>query len=71
MVNLTVDGKNISAPKGTMLLEAIRGAGIRFPRSAPMRLCQDQAPAGFVSWKLKKETEQESSPPASMARKKD
>ncbi len=31
MINLTVDGKNISAPKGTMLLEAIRGAGISIP----------------------------------------
>ena len=28
MVNLIIDGKNVSAPKGTMLLEAIRGAGI-------------------------------------------
>jgi len=48
MVNLTVDGKNISAPKGTMLLEAIRGAGISIPtlcaheavsRSGACRLC--------------------------------
>ena len=48
MVNLTVDGKNISTPKGTMLLEAIRGAGISIPtlcaheavsRSGACRLC--------------------------------
>jgi bidirectional [NiFe] hydrogenase diaphorase subunit len=48
MVNLTVDGKNISAPKGTMLLEAIRGVGISIPticaheaisRSGACRLC--------------------------------
>jgi NADH dehydrogenase/NADH:ubiquinone oxidoreductase subunit G len=48
MVNLTVDGKNISAPEGTMLLEAIRGAGISIPtlcaheavsRSGSCRLC--------------------------------
>jgi len=48
MVNFTVDGKNISAPKGTMLLEAIRGAGISIPtlcaheavsRSGACRLC--------------------------------
>jgi NADH dehydrogenase/NADH:ubiquinone oxidoreductase 75 kD subunit (chain G) len=48
MVNLTVDGKNISAPEGTMLLEAIRGAGISIPtlcaheavsRSGACRLC--------------------------------
>jgi len=48
MVNLTVDGKNISAPKGTMLLEAVRGAGISIPtlcaheavsRSGACRLC--------------------------------
>ena len=48
MVNLTVDGKNISAPKGTMLLEAIRGAGISIPtlcaheavsRSGACRMC--------------------------------
>src|SRR4030065_1517868 len=48
MVNFTVDGKNISAPKGTMLLEAIRDAGISIPslcahesvsRSGAGRLC--------------------------------
>ncbi len=48
MVNLTVDGKNISVPEGTMLLEAIRGAGISIPtlcaheavsRSGACRLC--------------------------------
>ena len=48
MINLTVDGKNISAPKGTMLLEAIRGAGISIPtlcaheavsRSGACRMC--------------------------------
>jgi NADH dehydrogenase/NADH:ubiquinone oxidoreductase subunit G len=48
MVNFTVDGKNISALKGTMLLEAIRGAGISIPtlcahesvsRSGACRLC--------------------------------
>ena len=48
MVNLTVDGKNISTPKGTMLLEAIRAAGISIPtlcaheavsRSGACRLC--------------------------------
>lgn len=48
MVNFTVDGKNISTPKGTMLLEAIRGAGISIPslcahesvsRSGACRLC--------------------------------
>ena len=48
MVNLTVDGKNISVPEGTMLLEAIRGAGIAVPtlcaheavsRSGACRLC--------------------------------
>jgi len=48
MVNFTVDGKNISAPKGTMLMEAIRGAGISIPslcahesvsRSGACRLC--------------------------------
>src|SRR5512137_2314364 len=48
MVNLTVDGKNISTPNGTMLLEAIRGAGISIPslcahesvsRSGACRLC--------------------------------
>lgn len=48
MVNLTVDGKNILAPEGTMLLEAIRGAGISIPslcvheavsRSGACRLC--------------------------------
>jgi bidirectional [NiFe] hydrogenase diaphorase subunit len=48
MVNLTVDGKNISVPKGTMLLEAARSAGISIPtlcaheavsRSGACRLC--------------------------------
>jgi bidirectional [NiFe] hydrogenase diaphorase subunit len=48
MVNLTVDGKNISVPEGTLLLEAIRGAGISIPtlcaheavsRSGACRLC--------------------------------
>jgi bidirectional [NiFe] hydrogenase diaphorase subunit len=48
MVNLIIDGKNISAPKDTMLLEAIRGAGITIPtlcaheavsRSGSCRLC--------------------------------
>ena len=48
MVNLIIDGKNISAPKDTMLLEAIRGAGISVPtlcaheavsRSGSCRLC--------------------------------
>jgi NADH dehydrogenase/NADH:ubiquinone oxidoreductase subunit G len=48
MVNLTIDGKNISVPEGTMLLEAGRGAGIAIPtlcaheavsRSGACRLC--------------------------------
>ncbi len=48
MVNLTVDGKNISVPEGTMLLEASRQAGIAIPtlcaheavsRSGACRLC--------------------------------
>lgn len=48
MVNLIIDGKDISAPKDTMLLEAIRGAGISIPtlcaheavsRSGSCRLC--------------------------------
>ena len=48
MVNMIIDGKNISAKKGTMLLEAIRGAGISVPtlcahdaisRSGACRLC--------------------------------
>jgi bidirectional [NiFe] hydrogenase diaphorase subunit len=48
MINLTVDGKNISVPEGTMLLEAIRGAGISIAtlcaheavsRSGSCRLC--------------------------------
>lgn len=48
MVNMTIDGKNISSPKGAMLLEAIRGAGISVPtlcaheavsRSGACRLC--------------------------------
>jgi NADH dehydrogenase/NADH:ubiquinone oxidoreductase subunit G len=48
MVNLTIDGKNISVPEGTMLLEASRQAGIAIPtlcahesvsRSGACRLC--------------------------------
>lgn len=48
MVNLIIDGKNISAKEDTMLLEAIRGAGISVPtlcaheavsRSGACRLC--------------------------------
>ena len=48
MVNLTIDGKNISVPEGTMLLEAGRQAGIAIPtlcaheavsRSGACRLC--------------------------------
>lgn len=48
MVNLTIDGKNISVPEGTMLLEAGRQAGIVIPtlcaheavsRSGACRLC--------------------------------
>ena len=48
MVNMIIDGKNVSAPKDTMLLEAIRGAGISIPtlcaheavsRSGACRLC--------------------------------
>jgi bidirectional [NiFe] hydrogenase diaphorase subunit len=48
MVNLIIDGKNISAPKDTMLLEAARTAGIAIPtlcaheavsRSGACRLC--------------------------------
>ncbi len=48
MVNMIIDGKNVSAPKDTMLLEAIRGAGISVPtlcahesvsRSGACRLC--------------------------------
>lgn len=48
MVNMIIDGKNVSAKKGTMLLEAIRGAGISVPtlcaheavtRSGACRLC--------------------------------
>jgi NADH dehydrogenase/NADH:ubiquinone oxidoreductase subunit G len=45
---MMIDGKNVSAPEGTMLLEAIRGAGISIPtlcahesvtRSGACRLC--------------------------------
>ncbi|MEE9912146.1 MAG: (2Fe-2S)-binding protein [Deltaproteobacteria bacterium] len=48
MVNMIIDGKNIAAKDGTMLLEAIRGAGISVPtlcaheaisRSGACRLC--------------------------------
>ncbi|MFA5322739.1 MAG: 2Fe-2S iron-sulfur cluster-binding protein, partial [Smithella sp.] len=48
MVNLTIDGKNISVSEGTMLLEASRQAGIAIPtlcaheavsRSGSCRLC--------------------------------
>lgn len=48
MVTMIIDGKNVSAPKDTMLLEAIRGAGISIPtlcaheavsRSGACRLC--------------------------------
>ena len=48
MVNMIIDGKNVSAPNDTMLLEAIRGAGISIPtlcaheavtRSGACRLC--------------------------------
>ena len=48
MVNMIIDGKNVSAPKDAMLLEAIRGAGISIPtlcaheavtRSGACRLC--------------------------------
>jgi bidirectional [NiFe] hydrogenase diaphorase subunit len=48
MVKLTIDGKNISVPEGTMLLEAGRQAGITIPtlcahqsvsRSGACRLC--------------------------------
>ena len=48
MVNLIIDGKNITAKEDTMLLEAIRGAGISIPtlcaheavsRSGACRLC--------------------------------
>jgi len=48
MVKMTIDGKNVSAPKDMMLLEAIRGAGINVPtlcahesvsRSGSCRLC--------------------------------
>jgi bidirectional [NiFe] hydrogenase diaphorase subunit len=48
MINMIIDGKNISAQEGTMLLEAIRGAGISVPtlcaheavsRSGACRLC--------------------------------
>lgn len=48
MVNMIIDGKDVSARKGAMLLEAIRGAGISVPtlcahesvsRSGACRLC--------------------------------
>ncbi|HQK99753.1 MAG TPA: 2Fe-2S iron-sulfur cluster-binding protein [Smithellaceae bacterium] len=48
MVNMIIDGKNVAATEGTMLLEAIRGAGISVPtlcahesvsRSGACRLC--------------------------------
>ncbi|HPC84866.1 MAG TPA: 2Fe-2S iron-sulfur cluster-binding protein [Smithellaceae bacterium] len=48
MVNMMIDGKKVSAPKGTMLLESIRGAGVSIPtlcaheaisRSGACRLC--------------------------------
>ena len=48
MVNMIIDGKNVTAPKDSMLLEAIRGAGISVPtlcahesvsRSGACRLC--------------------------------
>lgn len=48
MINMIIDGKNVSAPKDAMLLEVIRGAGIAIPtlcahesvsRSGSCRLC--------------------------------
>jgi len=48
MINMIIDGKNVSAKEGTMLLEAIRGAGISVPtlcvhesitRSGACRMC--------------------------------
>jgi len=48
MVNMIINGKNVSAKEGTMLLETIRGAGISIPtlcaheaisRSGACRLC--------------------------------
>jgi NADH-quinone oxidoreductase subunit G len=31
LINLTIDGRNIQAPKGTVILEAAKAAGIRIP----------------------------------------
>jgi len=70
MVNMIIDGKNVSAQKDTMLLEAIRGAGISVPtlcaheavsRSGACRLCVVE---------IKKATGPGSSPPVSTVWKK-
>ncbi len=58
MVNMIIDGKNVTAPEGTMLLEAIRGAGISVPtlcaheavsRSGACRLCVVEVKRGHRS----------------------
>ena len=46
MINLTIDGKPVSVPKGTTILEAARTVGIRIPtlcylkKLAPIGSCR-------------------------------
>jgi len=54
MVNLIIDGKNVTAKKDMAVLEAARAAGLISPPCARMNQYRVPVPAGSASWKLKK-----------------
>ena len=52
-VTFTVDGKKLTAPAGTLLIEACRKAGIAIPHSAitPASPCRRRAACAWCVWK--------------------
>ncbi len=53
MVNLTIDGKTVTVPAGTSILEAAKAANIRIPTFATSPRSRPLVPAGSAWWRLK------------------
>lgn len=51
LVTLTIDGAEISVPKGTLVIRAAEQLGIEIPGSATTRCSRRPAPAASASWR--------------------
>ena len=51
MINLTIDGLNVSVPEGTTILEAARTAGIDIPTLCFLKILMKLEIVECVLWK--------------------